>query len=252
VNVFLAGATGAVGRPCLSILTARGHRVFAMTRDPGRARELWDAGVLPVVADVFDAELMRAAVMAARPDVVMHQLTDLGMLREPGKAELALARNSRIRTVGSANLVNAAVAAGVQHLVAQSIAWAYRPGDEPHDEDAPLELGAPGVRGVTIDGVVALEAATLRTPALHGCVLRYGLLYGPGTGNVAPADARRPALHVEAAAWAAVLAAEQGARGVYNVAEPHPSVRTEKIRRALGWEPSLRVVDRPGSSAVIA
>jgi nucleoside-diphosphate-sugar epimerase len=128
------------------------------------------------------------------------------------------------------------MSAGVGCLVAQSIAWMYRPGSEPHDEDDPLDLLAPGMRGVTVDGVAALEDSVLRTPGLRGCVLRYGQLYGPNTLS----DHAGTDLHVEAAAWAAVLALEQQAAGAYNVAEPNRYARTEKVRRELGWTESLR------------
>jgi nucleoside-diphosphate-sugar epimerase len=147
--------------------------------------------------------------------------------------------NARLRKVGTANLVAAAVAAGVGHIVAQSIAWVYKPGPQPYLEDAPLDVHAEGTLGVSVDGVVALERTVLQTDGINGCVLRYGQLYGPGTGNdnASGADVR---VHVEAAAWAAVLAVEKGAIGVYNVAEPNGHVSTDKVRAELGWNERLR------------
>ena len=239
MNVLLAGATGAIGRPSVRILVARGHRVFAMTRAENARGDLWKAGAIPVVQDAFDGAGLARVLKAIKPDAVMHQLTDLALLRVPGRLPEALERNARLRKVGTANLVAAAVAAGVGHIVAQSIAWVYKPGPQPYLEDAPLDVHAEGRLGVSVDGVVALERTVLQTDGINGCVLRYGQLYGPGTGNdnVSGADVR---VHVEAAAWAAVLAVEKGAIGVYNVAEPNGRVSTDKVRAELGWNERLR------------
>ena len=113
------------------------------------------------------------------------------------------------------------------------------PGREPHFEDDPLDISAPGIRTITVAGVAALEELTLRSPPIEGVVLRYGHLYGPGTG--ADATAAAPSLHVDAAAWAAVLAIEKPCRGVYNVAEPSGYLSTEKAVRELGFNPSFRL-----------
>ena len=123
------------------------------------------------MGDVFDADGVRRAVALAAPDVVMHQLTDLkgGNLRA----------NSEMRTTGTRHLVDAALAAGVRRVVAQSIAWAYEAGEVPATEDVPLDLGSSGSRRRTVQGVAALEAAVREAP--EWVVLRYGLLYGPGT-----------------------------------------------------------------------
>ena len=239
MNVFLAGATGAVGRPLAGLLVRRGHRVFATTRRAERSAGLWAAGAVPVVVDVFDTAALGLAMRAAKPDAVIHQLTDLATMREPGRLDDALRRNAELRETGTANLVAAARAAGVERMVAQSIGWIYRAGAEPHDEDAPLDVGAAGIAGVSVAGVVALEHAVLATPGLRGCVLRYGRLYGPGTGNDDARSVELP-VHVEAAAWAAVLALEKEAVGVYNVAEPNRHAKTEKAGRELGWLASLR------------
>ena len=239
MNVFIAGATGVLGRPSIRILVARGHRVFAMTRQAGLQRELMAAGAVPVVQDAFDAEGVERALRATRPDAVVHQLTDLALLHDPSRLREALERNARLREIGTANLVAAALAAGVGRIVAQSIAWFYRPGPEPHLEDAPLDLHASGLLAISVGAVAALERAVLSTAGIRGCVLRYGQLYGPGTGSDAAEDRDVP-LHVEAAAWASVLALEQQAAGVYNVAERNGHVSTEKIRRELGWNEGLR------------
>ncbi|HET6598890.1 MAG TPA: NAD-dependent epimerase/dehydratase family protein, partial [Burkholderiaceae bacterium] len=197
-------------------------------------------GAIPVVVDVFDAPTLGLVFRAVKPDAVIHQLTDLATMREPGRLDDALRRNAEIRTIGTANLVKAAVSAGVERMVAQSLGWAYRPGTEPHAEQTPLDLHAAGARGITVAGVAALEHWVLDTPGLHGSVLRYGQIYGPGTGNDSASGNAWP-LHVEAAAWAAVLALEKQAVGAFNVAEPNDHINTEKIRRELGWHESLRV-----------
>jgi nucleoside-diphosphate-sugar epimerase len=239
VNIFLAGASGVLGRPCIRILTARKHRVFAMTRKPAASRDLWTAGALPILVDAFEAEPVRRAMEVIRPDVVISQLTDLALLHEPGKLSEALRHNADLRKVGTANLVAASVAAGVGHFVTQSIAWVYKAGDEPHGEDSPLDLQASGDLAVTVDGVATMENIALRTPGLTGCVLRYGFIYGPHAGRDTAVDSPLP-VHVEAAAWAAVLAAEQRATGIFNVAEPNQHVRTDRIRRVLDWNETLR------------
>ena len=105
---------------------------------------------------------------------------------EPGRMAEAIARNAHIRDEGTRNLLTAAAAAGARRVVAQSIAWAYAPGPEPHRESDPLDLGAVGSRAVSVRGIAALEYWILNSPPLAGVVLRYGQFYGPGTGVDAP------------------------------------------------------------------
>jgi nucleoside-diphosphate-sugar epimerase len=147
-------------------------------------------------------------------------------------------RNARMRGQGTQNLVAAAFGAGVRRLVAQSIAWMYAPGKEPHSEDDLLDVEARGTRAITVAGVAMLERLTISSKPIDGVVLRYGHLYGPGTGNN---TAEAPALHVDAAAWAAVLAIEKAHRGIYNIAEPSGYLSTEKARRELGFDASVRL-----------
>jgi nucleoside-diphosphate-sugar epimerase len=239
-NVFVAGATGAIGSPLVRLLISRGYRVFALTRKEERSASLWDLGAVPVVADALDSARMVQVFRAIRPDAVVHQLTDLPVGLDPSKMEEAVRRNAHIRREGTANLVKAALSTGVVPFVAQSIAWAYKAGKEPHAEDSPFDLDAQGLRAVSVGGVMALERAVLDASALQGCVLRYGQIYGPGTGSENAGDKASP-LHVEAAAWAAVLALEKGAIGAYNVAEINPNVKTNKAHNELGWHESMRV-----------
>ena len=143
-----------------------------------------------------------------------------------------------MRRQGTRNLVTAALAAGTQRLVAQSIAWMYAPGKEPHSEDNPLDIDAGGTRAITVAGVAALERLTISSPPIDGVVLRYGHLYGPGTGADA---AETPSLHVDAAAWAVLLAIGKARNGIYNLAEPSKYLSTDKARRELGFDPNFRL-----------
>jgi nucleoside-diphosphate-sugar epimerase len=236
-RVFLAGAGGAIGRRLTPLLVAAGHPVVGTTRSIEKADAIRALGAEAVVVDVFDAAALARAVAVAAPDIVIHQLTDLPRGLDPSKMDEAVQRNARIRTEGTRHLVDAAVAAGVRRLIAQSIAWAYAPGAEPYDENAPLDLAAEGRRAVSVGGVVALERTVLGAP-LEGIVLRYGQLYGPGTG----ADVRDGAspVHVDDAARAALLALDHGGPGVYNIAERGGAVDVGKADRDLGWRAEPR------------
>ena len=226
-RIFLAGATGVIGRRLAAMLRDAGHDVTGTTRRETKVKELRALGVEPVIVDVFDRDALARTVAAAKPEIVIHQLTDLPRGLDPAKMDDAIRRNARLRSEGTRHLVAAAVAAGARRLVAQSIAWAYAPGPEPHAEADPLDLGAQGIRAISVGGVVALERAVLDAP-LEGIVLRYGQLHGPDAG----ARAGSAPLHVEAAARAALLAIDHGAAGVYNIADPGGAVRIDKAREA--------------------
>jgi nucleoside-diphosphate-sugar epimerase len=238
-RIFLAGATGAIGQRLVPLLRTAGHHVAGATRFGAKAATLRALGAEPVVVDVFDADALKQAVLAAKPDIVIHQLTDLPPGLDPAKMADALVRNARIRDEGTRNLLQAALAAGARRMIAQSIAWIYAPGTTPHLESDPLNVEADGSYNVSIAGVVALETQTLQSPPLDGIVLRYGQLYGPGTGRDAP-QGTAP-VHVDAAAQAALLAIDRGAPGIYNIAEPNDLVATDKARRDLGFDASFRL-----------
>lgn len=240
MRIFLAGATGAVGRRLTPLLLAAGHAVTGTTRSSSKAEELKGCGVEPVVVDALNGGALRDAVVRARPDVIIHQLTDLPQILDPARLAEALARNAHLRIEGTANLVAAARAARARRLIAQSIAFAYAKGPEPHAERDPIAApdgDEPGA--VTARGVRALENAVLHTPGIYGIVLRYGRLYGPGTWHETASG--RCALHVDAAAQAALLAVTRGAPGVYNVAEDDGAVTIEKARKELGFDPAFRL-----------
>jgi nucleoside-diphosphate-sugar epimerase len=236
MKIFLAGAAGAIGKRLVPLLVDAGHHVVGTTRSTSKANALRAAGVEPVIVDVFDTLALSRAVSAARPDIVIHQLTDLPPGLEPARMAEGTQRNARMRREGTQNLVAAALAAGVQRLVAQSIAWMYAPGPQPHSEDDPLDVHATGTRAVTAEGVATLERLTTSSPPIQGVVLRYGHLYGPGTGA---SNAEAPALHVDAAAAAAVLALEKAQHGIYNIAEPSGYLSTEKAQRELGFDAGI-------------
>ncbi|RDU96211.1 NAD-dependent epimerase/dehydratase family protein [Trinickia dinghuensis] len=240
-KVFLAGAAGAVGAVLTPLLVESGYEVYGTTRHLERMDGMREAGAHPVLVDVFDRETLANAIECIAPSIVIHQLTDLPPGLDPKRMSDATVRNARIRGEGTANLVSAARAAGCERIVAQSIAWAYAPGATPHAESQPLDLGTEGARAVTVVGVAALErwVLSINESGGIGTVLRYGNLYGPGTGRDAPQGASP--LHVEAAAWAALLAVQRSTGGVFNVAENGAEVTSEKAKRELGWRPDMRL-----------
>lgn len=238
MRIFLAGATGAVGRRVASLLRHAGHEVTGTTRSAAKIPLLNESGVVPVVVDVFDAGALAAAVVAARPEVVIHQLTDLAS--GPGTPGYPAAQeaNRRLRIEGTRNLMQAARMAGVRRVVAQSIAFIYASGEGARNEDDPLDLEADGVRALTVQGIVTLEREVLNTADINGVALRYGYFYGPGTWYDVPP--KPPSVHVDAAAHAAVLAVSKG-RGVYNIAEDCDIVSSAKAKRELGFDPAFRM-----------
>jgi nucleoside-diphosphate-sugar epimerase len=239
-RIFLAGASGAIGRRLTPLLHSSGHYVCGSTRLEANTGALRALGADPVVVDVLDASALSHAVASARPDVVIHQLTDLPKDLNPREMGAAIVRTARIRSEGTRNLVVAAIAAGARRLVAQSIAWVYAPGPEPHAETDPLDTGAAeGESGINMQGVIALEDLTLKSPPLEGVVLRYGQLYGPGTASDRPSNSAP--IHVDAAAYAALLAIDHGDPGIYNIAQSNRHVATEKARADLGWTPDFRL-----------
>lgn len=229
MRVFLAGASGVLGRRIVPLLVDAGHQVTASGRQAAALEGLRALGADVVVADLFDAASVAVAVAGARPDLVMHQVTDLR-----GRD---LAANGELRRTGTRNLVDAALAAGVGRVVAQSIAWAYQPGSTPAGEEIPLDVDAAEPRRTSVQGVAALEAQVGRVE--HGVVLRYGMLYGPGTwyspaglyadaarAGKLPADADVTSfVHVEDAAMAAVRALDWPA-GAVNVVDDEPAAGT--------------------------
>jgi nucleoside-diphosphate-sugar epimerase len=238
MRVFLAGAAGAIGRRLVPLLLRAGHEVTGTTRSAETASELARAGVVPAVLDIFDAPAVTAAVGAAKPAVVIHQLTDLPRQFDEARIAASYPKNARIRIEGTRNLVAAAQAAAARRFIVQSIAFAYAPGGEPHPETDPLNLADPA-RAVTVKGAADMERQVLSASGLDAIVLRYGLLYGPGTWREA-SSGQKPGLHVDAAAHAALLAVTHGAAGVYNIADDDGVASIAKARAELGFDPRFR------------
>ena len=259
MRVFVTGATGALGRHLVPGLVAAGHQVTATTRTPGKVAQLREAGAEPVVVDGLDRGAVIAAVQAAAPEVIVHQMTalaDMRNLRNPGKA---FAVTNELRTRGTDNLLAAAARAGTRRVIAQSYAG---PGpDKPSggplktEEDPldwrPIRSAAQMPAAVTyVDRTVPLEAP-------EGIVLRYGSFYGPGASDVLLAMVRKRQLPVVGggtgvwsfieitdAAAATIAAVGQGAPGVYNVVDDDPAPVAEwlpYLAQVAGAKPPLRV-----------
>lgn len=227
-KILVAGATGAIGRPLCRLLVRDGWRVWGTTRFAGKAGALRTVGVEPVVVDVFDEEELYNVVTEVRPHVVIHQLTDLPPGLNPDKMAEGLVRTARLRDVGTRHLIAAAVACGVERMVVQSIALVYESGPMPYREDSPLSSAS----------IVNFEQQVLDAP-LTGIILRYGKLYGPGTGFDDP-PAGGP-VHVDAAADAARRAVTRGDAGIYNIAEADGTISSQKAEQELGWDSGFRL-----------
>jgi nucleoside-diphosphate-sugar epimerase len=239
-KIFLAGATGAIGKRLVPQLLAAGHEVFGTTRSERKVAELRTAGVTPIIVDVFDAPALMRAMAGVQPQIVINQLTDLPANLEPSGMAEGVVRTTRIRIEGTRNLVAAALESGARRVISQSLAcWVYAAGPQPYSEDAPLDLRAEAPNAVVVEGVATLEQLTTKSPPLEGVVLRYGQLYGPGTGRDGPV---RPApLHVDAAAHAALLAIDHGKPGIFNIAEDDGFVSIAKAIRELNFDPGFRL-----------
>ncbi|MDX6600905.1 MAG: hypothetical protein QOF13_107 [Solirubrobacterales bacterium] len=262
MKVFVAGASGVIGRPLVRQLVAAGHEVTGMTRSEDRAVDIRAAGAAAVVCDVFDAAALEAALREATPEVVIHELTALPPRLDYKAKEDPLAPTNRVRREGTRKLLAAAKVAGVRRLVAESVAFFYAPeGTWVKDEEAPLFLGAPGVFGAAAEALADLERQVRGTEGIEGVVLRYGWFYGPGTffdrvgSQTEDALKRRLPIvgkgagtfsfvQVEDAAAATVAAVEGGAPGIYNVVDDEPAPMREWVPvfcQAVGAKKPRRV-----------
>lgn len=236
-RIFLAGASGAIGRRLAPLLVGNGWQVIGSTRSESKVNQLKEMGIEPAVVDVFDAEKLKSLLSEVRPNIVIHQLTDLPFALDESSMTAALVRNARLRDEGTRNLVAAAVHAGVSRMIAQSISFIYDEGPKPYKESAPFLPNTHPVYGETVQGVVSLENQVTEAP-LDGIVLRYGLFYGPGTGfdaAIAPGS-----VHVDAAAKAAELAVTRGEPGIYNVTETDGATSSDKAIEVFGWNADWR------------
>jgi nucleoside-diphosphate-sugar epimerase len=250
MKVFLAGASGALGRRLVPRLVERGHTVVGTTRSEAKMPLLWDLGAKPVVLDALDRDAVVAAVAETQPDAIVHQLTALSDI-DFRKFEQSFELTNRLRSEGTDNLLAAANVVGVAHVVAQSYAgWPYaRTGGLVKSEQEPLDpTPAPKTRA-TLDAIRHLEAAVTEA---NGIVLRYGGFYGPGTG-LEPEGEQLEAVrkrkfpvvgagrgvwsfvHIDDAAAATVIALEHGKPGTYNIVDDDPAPVAE-------WLPYLAEV----------
>jgi nucleoside-diphosphate-sugar epimerase len=241
MKVFLAGATGAMGKQLVPRLIAAGHDVVGMTRSDAKAAALTHLGATPVVADAFDPDQVAAAVGTAEPDVIVHQLTAIGKL-DPRHFDRDFALTNRLRTEGTDHLLSAARAVDVRRFVAQSYcAWPYeRTGGAVKSEEDPLDPTPARDMVRSLAAISHVESAVLQAEWTEGIVLRYGAFYGPGT-SLAPGGEQFESIrrrriplvgngagvwsfiHIEDAADATVAAVERGQRGVYNVVDDDPA-----------------------------
>jgi nucleoside-diphosphate-sugar epimerase len=251
MRVFVAGATGAIGKQLVPRLVAAGHEVHGMTRSESKQAMLHELGAVPAIADALDPDQVAEAVGRAGPDVIVHQLTAIGAV-DMRHFDRDFAQTNRLRTEGTDHLLSAGQAVGVRRFVAQGVAGygAYaRTGGPVKSEEDPLDPAPAREMRETLAAIRHLEEAVLGARWTEGIVLRYGTFYGPGT-SMAPGEeqfelVRRRKfplvgdgggvwsfIHVADAAEAAVAAVEHGSRGVYNIVDDDPAPVAE-------WLPAL-------------
>jgi nucleoside-diphosphate-sugar epimerase len=249
MRVFVAGATGAIGKQLVPRLVAAGHEVHGMTRSEGKQAMLSELGAVPVVADALDSVQVAEAVATARPDVIVHQLTAIGAV-DTRHMDRDFAPTNRLRTEGTDNLLSAGQAVGVRRFVAQSNTIVYgRTGAAVQTEEEAFDPSPAPTMRANQEAIRHLEAAVVGARWTEGIALRYGWFYGPGTGiapgGEVPELIRRRKfplvgdggavwsfIHVVDAAEATVAAIEHGSRGVYNVVDDDPAPVAE-------WLPTL-------------
>ena len=249
-KIFVAGATGAVGKRLIPLLVESGYDVVAMTRSPEKVDSLNAAGVTPVVADGLDRTAVMEAVMKAEPEVVIHQMSGLTGLKSFKKFDKEFALTNRLRTEGTNHLLEATRAAGARRLIAQSFGnWNYeRTGTGLKSEEDPLDPKPPANQRRSIQAIRHLEQAVIGADGIEGVVLRYGNFYGPGTGFALDGDLvklvrerKLPIVGDGGGVWSfthmddaatATIAAIASAPGVYNIVDDEPAPVAE-------WLPDL-------------
>jgi nucleoside-diphosphate-sugar epimerase len=263
MRVFVAGATGVIGRQLVPRLVARGHEVFGMTRSESKGALLEELGAVPVVADALDPDQVADAVARSKPDVIVHQLTAIGTV-DTRHFDRSFALTNRLRTEGTDHLLSAGHAVGVRRFVAQGVGsyFAYaRAGGPVKSEEDPLDTTPTREARESLAAIRHLEEAVLGARWTEGIVLRYGVFYGPGT-SLAPGEeqfelVRKRKLplvgdgggvwsfiHIADAAEATVAAVEHGSRGVYNVVDDEPAPVAEwlpALAQTLGAKKPMRV-----------
>jgi nucleoside-diphosphate-sugar epimerase len=259
MRIFLAGASGAVGKRLVPALVTKGHQVVGMVHSPQKADWVRSMGAEPIVANGLDADAVRQAVARARPQVIVNQMTSLSTDFNARKFDQIFSITNRLRTEGNDNLLAAAKASGVRRFIAQSYAgWPYaRIGGPVKTETDPLDPNPPKPMRDTLTAIRHLESATTES-GLEGIVLRYGSFYGPGTtsdGMLGQIRKRRMPvvgdggaiwsfMHIDDAAHATVAAVEGGAPGIYNIVDDEPATVASwlpELARLTGSQPPRRV-----------
>jgi nucleoside-diphosphate-sugar epimerase len=263
MKIFVAGAAGAVGKVLIPALVRRKHQVVGTTRSAQSFAAIRALGAEPVAMDGLDATAVRQAVRAARPDVIIHQMTALAGLKNLKHFDDAFAQTNRLRTEGTAHFVAAAREVGTHRLIVQSYTgWPLAPGGERlKTEEDPLDPAPPRSMRASLDAIGALERSVLAASDVQGIVLRYGSFYGRGT-SIAPGgeiadlvrQRRLPIIgsgagmwsfvHMEDVALATALAAERGSRGIYHIVDDEPaptSVWLPELARIIGAKPPRHV-----------
>jgi nucleoside-diphosphate-sugar epimerase len=263
MKIFVAGATGAVGRRLIPMLVSAGHAVVGLTRTPEKAKMIRELGAKAVVADGLDEPAVCQAVQSNKPDVVVHEMTDLKAASDLRRFDRAFASSNRLRTEGTEILMTAARAAGVKRFIAQSFCgWPYARIDGPVKSEAdPLDPHPPRELRRTLDAIRYLEQRVTNASEQEGIVLRYGAFYGPDTGvfdgpMIEQIRARRMPLigdgdgwwsflHVDDAAAATAAAIERGEAGsIYNIVDDEPAPAREwlpALAKMLGAKPPLHL-----------
>jgi 2-alkyl-3-oxoalkanoate reductase len=258
MRVFVAGATRALGRHLVPMLVAAGHEVTATTRTPGKLAQLREAGAEPVVVDGLDREAVMAAVRAAAPEVIVHQMTALAGMRSLRKPDQVFAATNELRTRGTDNLLAAAAQAGTRRVIAQSNDRAYeRSGGPVKTEEDPLASRPPSPSSARSLAAIKHVDETVPLAAPEGIVLRYGAFYGPGASELLLDAVRKRQvpvigggtgissfIEITDAAAATLAAVEGGAPGAYNVVDSDPAPVAEwlpYLAKVAGAKPPLRV-----------
>ena len=270
MKVFVAGATGVLGRALVPLLVGRGHEVVGMTRSASKESLVRNLGARPVVADALDPDAVSRAVASAEPEVIVHELTALSGkmsirdMRHPERSPLGIVTN-RLRTEATDHLLAAGRAVGSRRFVAQSFAafrWA-RTGGPVLTEDDPLDANPPAALRTPLVGILHVERVVPTIEWGEGLVLRYGGFYGPGSAISRAPDApiasavrkrRFPILgngdgvwsqvHIDDAAAATLAAVEHGQPGIYNIVDDEPAPVREwlpALARALDAQPPRHV-----------
>ena len=276
MKVFVAGATGALGRQLVPQLVARGHELFGMTRSASKQDLVRSLGARPVVADALDPDAVARAVASAEPDVIVHELTALsGKMsirdaRRPDRSPM-VKMTIRLRTEGTDHLLAVGRAVGARRFVAQSVAFGFARAGGLQTEGDPLDSNVPAGLRTGLAAILHLEQAVTAIEWGEGLVLRYGGFYGPGTGISLAPDAMMAAairkrrfpvigdgggvwsfVHIGDAAAATAIAAERGRPGIYNIVDDDPAPVREwlpELASVLGAKPPRRV---PGRLARLA